>query len=134
MCQFENNESPLLSSSTRTTVLMTLAGDPTATLNGGMSLVTTLPHPIVHPSPIVTPGRTIVPPPIQQSLPMVTCLEKSIPSRRDCTSVSCVAAKMATDGPRKTRSPIVTRPQSKMTKLAHFNVSLELVLPCDLLT
>lgn len=65
------------------TFLMTLAGDPTATENAGMLLVTTEPAPIVHPFPIVTPGRMLTLPPIQQSSPMNTGSANSTPSRRD---------------------------------------------------
>ncbi|KAI1812139.1 hypothetical protein GGS20DRAFT_44171 [Poronia punctata] len=79
-------------SGTRSTLLTTLAGAPTATEKSGTSLVTTLPAPTVHPFPIVTPGMMVVFPPIQQSSPIVTGFAYSIPSRRDCTSVSCVAA------------------------------------------
>ncbi|KAI1354468.1 hypothetical protein F5Y01DRAFT_251199 [Xylaria sp. FL0043] len=89
-----------------------------ATEKSGISFVTTLLAPIVQPLPIVTPGMMVVLPPIQQSSPMVTGLAYSIPSRRDCTSVSCVAANMKTNGPNCTRLPIVTMPQSNMTRLA----------------
>ncbi len=51
---------------------ITRAGFPTATLSAGMSLVTTLPAPIMQRSPIVTPGQMTAPPPIQQSSPIVT--------------------------------------------------------------
>jgi hypothetical protein len=37
-----------------------------------MLLVTTLPAPMVLPSPTVTPGQMIAPPPIHTSSPMVT--------------------------------------------------------------
>lgn len=105
-------------SGTALTVLTTLAGDPTATENGGISLVTTAPAPIVHPFPMVTPARRTTFPPIQQSFPIVTGWAYSILSRRDCTSVSCVAAKMLTEGPIMTRWPIVTRAQSRIVRLA----------------
>ncbi|EGR51607.1 uncharacterized protein TRIREDRAFT_55036, partial [Trichoderma reesei QM6a] len=59
-------------------------------------LVTTLPAPIVHPLPIVTPGMMVVLPPIQQSSPMVTLPPYSMPARREATPVSCVAPKMDT--------------------------------------
>jgi hypothetical protein len=97
--------------------LTTLAGEPIATENGGMSLVTTLPAPIVHPFPIVIPGIITVFPPIQQSFPIVTSLAYSTPSRRDWISVSWVAAKMLTPGPNNTLSPIWTIPQSSTVKL-----------------
>lgn len=61
----------------------TRAGTPYATENSGMSLVTSDPAPIVQPFPIVTPGRTVVPAPSQQSSPIVTGRVKTIPSRRD---------------------------------------------------
>ena len=53
------------------TFLTTLAGFPTATDRSSISLVTTLPAPMVHPFPILTPGQMTTPPPIQQSVPMV---------------------------------------------------------------
>ncbi|KAI0971069.1 hypothetical protein F4678DRAFT_91493 [Xylaria arbuscula] len=81
------------------TFFTTRAGDPIATEKSGMSFVTTLPAPMVQPLPMVTPGMMVVLPPIQQSSPMTTGLAYSIPSRRDCTSVSCVAANMETKGP-----------------------------------
>ena len=51
--------------------LITLAGLPTAIESSGISFVTTLPAPIMHRFPIVTPGQIIAPPPIQQSSPIV---------------------------------------------------------------
>ncbi|PSR74472.1 hypothetical protein BD289DRAFT_354870, partial [Coniella lustricola] len=95
----------------------TLAGLPTATLKSGTSLVTTLPAPMVQPLPILTPGIIVTLPPIQQSSPIETGMAYSTPSRRDCTSVSCVAAKMDTKGPNMTRWPMVTMAQSRMTRL-----------------
>ena len=50
---------------------MTFAGLPTAKEFSGIFFVTTAPAPITHPSPIVTPGRTITEPPSQQFLPIV---------------------------------------------------------------
>ncbi|KAK4031682.1 hypothetical protein C8A01DRAFT_21142, partial [Parachaetomium inaequale] len=47
----------------------TRAGVPMATLQGGMSLVTTKPAPMVLSSLMATPGKTTTWPPIQQSLP-----------------------------------------------------------------
>lgn len=102
---------------TGVTFFTTLAGAPIATLQAGTSLVTIEFEPMVHPSPIVTPGRIVTWPPIQQSSPIVTSRAYSILSRRECTSVSWVAAKMLTKGPNMTRSPIVTMPQSRMTVL-----------------
>lgn len=104
-------------SGTGSTFFTTLAGDPMATEKSGIDLVTILPAPIVQPLPIVTPGMMVVLPPIQQSSPIVTPLAYSTPSRRDCTSVSCVAAKMETKGPNMTRLPMVTMPQSRITRL-----------------
>lgn len=86
-------------SGTGSTFFTTLAGFPIATKNSGMSLVTMLPDPMVHPFPIVTPGMMVTFPPIQQSSPIVTWPAYSTPSRRDWTPVSCVAAKMETNGP-----------------------------------
>lgn len=104
-------------SGTASTVLITLAGDPIATEKSGIDLVTTELLPIVHPFPIVTPGMMVVLPPIQQSSPISTERAYSRPSRRDCTLVSCVAAKMDTKGPNMTRFPILTKLQSRITRL-----------------
>ena len=52
--------------------LTTRAGLPTATLLEGISFTTTLPAPMVTLSPMVTPGRIVELPPIQQLSPMVT--------------------------------------------------------------
>jgi hypothetical protein len=97
--------------------LTTLAGEPIATEKGGISLVTTLPAPMVQPFPILIPGMMIVFPPIQQSFPIVTSLAYSSPSRLDWSSISWVAAKMLTPGPNETLSPIVTIPQSSIVEL-----------------
>ena len=99
------------------TFFTTLAGLPIATLQGGILRLTILPAPMVHPSPMVTPGRMVTCPPIQQSSPIVTSRAYSMFSRRDWTSVSCVAAKMLTKGPNMHRSPMVTSEQSRMTRL-----------------
>ncbi|KAF1357701.1 hypothetical protein EJ07DRAFT_127565, partial [Lizonia empirigonia] len=45
------------------------AGLPATTVKSGTLFVTTLPAPTTHPRPIVTPGRIIAFPPIQQSCP-----------------------------------------------------------------
>ncbi len=45
-------------------------GLPTATTFAGISLVTTLPAPIIALSPMVTPGRTVTLPPNHTLLPM----------------------------------------------------------------
>ena len=50
---------------------ITLAGLPTATESSGISFTTTLPAPMMHRSPIVTPGHTMTPAPSQQSSPIV---------------------------------------------------------------
>ncbi|KAF2797329.1 hypothetical protein K505DRAFT_144872 [Melanomma pulvis-pyrius CBS 109.77] len=99
------------------TFFITLAGDPIATLQAGILRVTTEDAAIVHPLPIVTPGRITTCPPIQQSWPIVTGIPYSISSRRLCTSTSCVAAKMETLGPNMQRSPMVTILQSRMVRL-----------------
>lgn len=104
-------------SGTGVTVFTTLAGDPMATEKAGMLFVTTLPAPIVHPFPMTTPGKMTTFPPTQQSLPIATPRANSMLSRRDCTSVSWVAANMLTDGPNITRSPIVTKPSSRIVML-----------------
>ncbi|KAI2642527.1 hypothetical protein GGS21DRAFT_176261 [Xylaria nigripes] len=109
-----------------------------ATEKSGMSLVTMLPAPIVQPLPMVTPGMMVVFPPIQQSSPMTTGLAYSMPSRRDCTSVSWVAAKIDTKGPNCTRFPIVTKAQSKMTRLirgrAKIEIRIEIIPDPDITT
>ena len=51
---------------------MTLAGFPTAIEFSGIFLVTTLPAPIIALSPIDTPGRIILPEPIQTFFPILT--------------------------------------------------------------
>lgn len=51
--------------------LITLQGFPTATQRGGMLCVTTLPAPMVVPSPISTPGKMVAPPPIQTLAPIL---------------------------------------------------------------
>ncbi|KAI2629223.1 hypothetical protein GGS26DRAFT_117917 [Hypomontagnella submonticulosa] len=99
------------------TLLTTRAGVPIATLHEGILFVTTELAAIVHPSPIVTPGRITTCPPIQQSSPIVTGLAYSTSSLRLCTSVSWVAVNIDTFGPNITRSPIVTNAQSKMVRL-----------------
>ncbi|KAI1175999.1 hypothetical protein F4777DRAFT_290192 [Nemania sp. FL0916] len=87
---------------------------------------------MVHPLPMVTPGMMVVLPPIQQSSPMVTGRANSMPSRRGCTSVSCVAAKMDTNGPNCTRFPIVTMPQSRITRLENVEVGIEIISDLDI--
>jgi hypothetical protein len=99
------------------TFFTTLAGAPIATENAGISLVTTELAPIVQHRPMLTPGKIVTFPPIQQSSPIVTSLAYSISFLRDSTSVSCVAPKILTKGPNITRSPIVTRLQSRITRL-----------------
>ena len=49
-------------------LLITLHGFPAAKQLSGTSFVTTLPAPITVPLPMVTPGRIIAPPPIQQDI------------------------------------------------------------------
>ena len=49
-----------------------LAGLPTTVVPGGTFRVTTLPAPTMASSPMLTPGRTIAPPPIQTFLPIRT--------------------------------------------------------------
>ncbi|KAH6879366.1 hypothetical protein BKA70DRAFT_1127306, partial [Coprinopsis sp. MPI-PUGE-AT-0042] len=83
------------------------------------SLATTLPAPMVHPSPIVTPGRMIAPALIQQSSPMTIGFANCSNGNafRELTPVSCVAVRTLTPGPNIVRAPIVTRAQSRMTQL-----------------
>lgn len=54
-----------------------LQGLPTAKLFDGMSFTTTLPAPMTHESPIVTPAHMTTLLAIQQSLPIVTGLAYS---------------------------------------------------------
>jgi len=49
---------------------ITLAGAPTAIAYGGMFFVTTLPAPIIAPSPIVKPLKIITSAPSQTSFPI----------------------------------------------------------------
>ncbi|KAH6908356.1 hypothetical protein BKA70DRAFT_1103479, partial [Coprinopsis sp. MPI-PUGE-AT-0042] len=95
----------------------TRQGLPTAMLYGGISLLTTLPAPMVHPFPMVTPGRIIAPAPIQQSSPMTIGFANSFNALRELMLVSCVAVRTLTPGPNIVRAPIVTRAQSRMTQL-----------------
>jgi hypothetical protein len=53
-------------------ILDTLAGLPIAVVPGGTSRVTTLPPPTMASSPMLTPGKTIAPPPIQTFRPIHT--------------------------------------------------------------
>ncbi|CCF35112.1 hypothetical protein CH063_06963 [Colletotrichum higginsianum] len=96
---------------------MTRAGLPTATEYGGRLLVTTAPDPTVVPRPMVTPGRMIVPPPIQQSSSMRTGRPYSTNLMRESTLVSWPAQYMLTLGPNWTRSPMMTRLTSRIVRL-----------------
>ncbi len=58
---------------------MTLQGFPTAITLSGMSLVTTLPAPMVTFEPMLIPGQIITPPPSQTLLPIVTGAANSFP-------------------------------------------------------
>ncbi|KAI0552979.1 hypothetical protein F4679DRAFT_31919 [Xylaria curta] len=97
------------SAGTCRTGLMTLAGFPTATMKGGMSLVTTLPAPIVQPRPMVTPAKTITFPPSQQSSPMIIGAPSSGPfvPLRTRGSVGWPPEKKEQLGPNKVRSPMM---------------------------
>ena len=72
---------------------MILAGFPATRWKGGTSFVTTLPAPTVAPLPILTPGKIIAPPPIQQSSPTWISLPVSGPRvpLRNCGSRGCDA-------------------------------------------
>ena len=72
-------------------VFITLQGLPTAIEFGGMDFVTTEPAPIVQLSPIVTPAKIMLPPPIQQFLPMVIAFAYSMPEVLSIGSIGCVA-------------------------------------------
>ena len=61
---------------------MTLAGTPATMQLSGISLVTTLPAPMTHPEPMVTPGITDTFAPNQQLSPMVIGQAFSNPSLR----------------------------------------------------
>jgi len=52
--------------------LINLAGEPTKTLYGGTSLVTTEPAPIIDPSPITILGKSVAFVPIVAKFPIVT--------------------------------------------------------------
>lgn len=70
---------------------MMRAGVPAAMTSGGMSLVTTLPAPMMDLSPMVMPGLMMAAPPIQTSAPMVMGFADSIPVRRSAASMGWVA-------------------------------------------
>ncbi|KAI5926184.1 hypothetical protein F4810DRAFT_583627 [Camillea tinctor] len=72
---------------------------------------------MVHPFPIVTPGRIVVPPPIQQSSSIRMACPNSTNLMRDSTLVSWPAVYMLTLGPIWTRSPMMTKLVSRMVKL-----------------
>ncbi|KAH9898930.1 hypothetical protein F4778DRAFT_177860 [Xylariomycetidae sp. FL2044] len=78
-------------------------------MNGGMSFVTTLPAPMVHPRPMVTPGRTMTLPPIQQSSPIVIGAPYSGPlvPLRTRGSVGWVPEKKEQLGAMRVRSPTI---------------------------
>ena len=85
----------------------TLHGFPAATQNGGMFFVTTLPAPIVQPSPISTPGSIIAPAPIQQFAPMWTGrLYCQGLSPLSSGSIGWPAATITTFGPSMEKSPM----------------------------
>ena len=97
--------------------LITLHGLPKAITLLGISLVTTLPEPIILFSPIVTPGLTIVPPPIHTLSQIFIGNAYSYPSFLSSTSTGCPAVNKLTLGPIKTSFPINTSAQSKITRL-----------------
>ncbi|KAI0408744.1 hypothetical protein F4802DRAFT_364555 [Xylaria palmicola] len=90
-------------------------------MKGGMSLVTTLPAPIVQPRPIVTPARTMTFPPSQQSSPIVMGAPSSGPFRplRTLGSVGWFPEKKEQLGPISVRSPTV---------IGHVSIQVELLL------
>lgn len=59
---------------------MILHGFPTAIVLSAISLVTTLPEPIITFLPILTPGFIVVPPPIQVPSPIYISLANSSPN------------------------------------------------------
>ena len=66
---------------------MTRHGLPTAIELAGMLCVTTDPAPMVQLSPMVTPGKMVTDPPIQQLLPMFTGSAHSLRELRSVGSV-----------------------------------------------
>ncbi|KAI0542236.1 hypothetical protein GGR58DRAFT_301120 [Xylaria digitata] len=74
-----------------------------------MSLVTTLPAPMVVPLPMVTPFSTTTLPPIQQSSPIIIGAPSSGPfvPLRTLGSVGCEPEKKEQLGPISVRSPTI---------------------------
>lgn len=95
----------------------TFAGLPTAMLSEGMSFTTTLPAPMVTLSPIVTPGRIVTLPPIQQLSPILTGRAHSFLVLRSMGLVEWQAVYMLTFGPIKQSSPMVTIASSSTVQL-----------------
>lgn len=86
---------------------------------GKLTFVTTLAAPIVQPLPIVTFGRIVTFPPIQQSSPIVMWPPSSgplVPLRRS-GSIGWVLLYNDTFGPIIVREPIITAHVSRMVQL-----------------
>lgn len=91
-----------------------------------LTLVTTLPAPMVQPFPIVMPGKMITFPAIQQSSPIVMVPPNSgplVPLRRS-GSRGCVPLNKETLGPIRVRDPILTWQVSRMVQLKLMNTLL----------
>lgn len=85
----------------------------------GLTLVTTLPAPMVQPFPMVMPGRMMTLPAIQQSSPTVIFPPSSgplVPFRRSGSN-GCVPLKKETLGPTNVREPMLTKQVSSIVQL-----------------
>ena len=94
-------------------------GLPTATTPSGMSWTTTLPPPMTARLPMVTPGRTVTPPPIQTLSPTVMGLAySSSSSRKNGEEVSL------TEEEEKELRRLVKRGEAAKQRLAEANLRL----------
>lgn len=92
-------------------------GLPTASIRGGMDLVTTLPAPMTVPSPISTPGRITTLAAIQAWFPIFMGRAAISPSRRWSSCKAWVMVIREQLGPIMTWSPIVTSASFRMLRL-----------------
>src|SRR5699024_12132454 len=99
----------------------------------GIFLVTILPAPMTHPSPMVTPPQTVTFAASQQLFSMVIGLAYSkleyFPSSRCCTFLSsgksgCIGVAKVTFGPIMTLSPMCTGHTSRQVKLKFVPLNL----------
>ncbi len=120
-----------LGASSSLIVRTTRAGLPTATTSAGRSRVTTAPEPTTVLAPMVTPGRTIAPPPSHTLSPMVMGLAASHLSRRRPGSTGWVGVSSWTLGPICTSSPMVIGATSSATspKFAKQRAPIEMYEP-----